>query len=203
MTTSPAGALNVPAVGVSDLVVASTDDDRYVEDENFRPDVYSQYGTVDTSDTGGGAHQSIAEVSPVFAHARAANLITAARALDPLDPGVGSELVTLPETQVNFLGPSRSADDARTEIETAITDLADNPVVLGGPTSQQRLAAEEYEGESDYYDERTGARRPSVIATGLSTGGGKRGKGSSGSGGAASKPPATSRPAASRSTPSK
>jgi hypothetical protein len=135
-------ALDVPTTDVADLIGLNTDG--YYEDENFRPDPLLQYGTVDTSDTGGGAHQDVAEVSPVFAHARAQNLATAARALDPEDP-TPAELVTLPTGSVTVTGSVRTAEEAREEIAAKLRDQAENPVLLGGPTEQQRVAAEERE----------------------------------------------------------
>jgi hypothetical protein len=87
-------ALDVPTTDVNDLVKPNTEG--YYEQEDWRPEPLYQYGTLDTSDTAGAAHQSVAEVSPVFQEARARTLVTAARALDPEDDGVGEEMVTLP-----------------------------------------------------------------------------------------------------------
>jgi hypothetical protein len=152
---------------LSDLVKPAPD--RYVEDESYLPNPYFQYGTVDTSDTAGGAHQSVAEVSPVFALARAANLVTAARALDPEDDGVGAELVTLPESTTTVVGPAKTADEAREEVATALSTLAADPVLLGGPTEQQKLAAEERDDEEDSGVTTTTAPNRATTSTTAST----------------------------------
>jgi hypothetical protein len=141
------GALDVPTTNYDDLVTVNQEG--YFEDENHRPEPLYQYGTVDTSDTGGAAHQSVAEVSPVFEEARVRNLVTAARALDPDDDGVGSEMVILPEGSVTVTGSTKSVDDARAEIEGKLKSLADEPVVLGAAGPQQRAAAEEAEDTSN------------------------------------------------------
>jgi hypothetical protein len=181
--SEPVGALDVPEVGLADLVVPSTDDDGYFEDENWRPDPLAQYGTVDTSDTGGGgAHGSIADASPVFAEARAMNLLVAARALDPEDDSVGEELVTLPQGSVSVTGSTRTVADGRQDIEVALKRLAEDPIVLGGPTPEQRVAAQEY--DQDSYEGRAGTRsyagrRFAPLGGGETGGDGRRAAGSS------------------------
>lgn len=141
------GALDVPTTDIADLVRPA--EGAYFEDENHRPEALYQYGTVDTSDTSGGAHQSVAEVSPVFAEARARNLLAAARALDPEDDGVGAEMVTLPQGAVTVTGTVKTADEGRADIEGALKRLADNPIGLGGPSPSQQEAAEEAEDTSN------------------------------------------------------
>lgn len=106
----------------------------YSEDESHVPDPFYQSGTLDTSDTAGGAHSNIREISPVFDVARARNLEAAQRALDPNDP-TPAELVVLPD-EVN------TADAAKERLDAAVQDVHDNPVEIGGMTEEQRLAAE-------------------------------------------------------------
>lgn len=158
-TTTPnrdrSGALDVPTTDRSDLVQPAPD--RYLEDESYVPNPYFQYGTVDTSDTAGGAHQSVAEVSPVFAMSRVNNLLTAARALDPEDDGVGAEMVTLPQGAVTVTGTTKTADEGRDDIAGALRRLSEDPLLLGGPTEQQKLAAEEAEDTSNPEAEGSGA----------------------------------------------
>lgn len=133
-------ALDVPTTDIEDLVTVNKDG--YYEDENHRPEPLYQYGTLDTSDTAGGAHQNVKEISPVFEEARLTNLATAAKALDPEDP-TPAELVTLPTGSVTVTGSVRTAEEARDEIAAQLKAAADDPFVLGGPGEQQRLAAEE------------------------------------------------------------
>lgn len=149
------GALDVPTTDRADLVKPAPD--RYLEDEAYLPNPYWQYGTVDTSDTAGGAHQSVAEVSPVFAMSRVNNLLTAARALDPEDDGVGAELVTLPQGAVTVTGTTKTADEGRDDIAGALRRLSEDPLLLGGPTEQQKLAAEEADDTGNPEAEGSGA----------------------------------------------
>lgn len=125
------GALDVPTTDVAELIKPAPDS--YVEDAGFRPDPHYQYGNLDTSDTSGGAHQKIEEITPLFRAAKAQNLITAAQALDP-DHDTPAELVTLPPHD-------KSVEEARAEIAGALTDLAENPILLGGRTPEQEKAA--------------------------------------------------------------
>lgn len=130
----------------------------YVENEDYVPDPLHQYGTLDTSDTAGGVHQDIREVSPAFDLARAQNLMTAARALDPDDP-TPSELVVLPEGSVTVSGTTKTPEDARIELERALKRYSDTPVELGGMSAGQREAAEERDSNDDEnVDERRGTR---------------------------------------------
>lgn len=139
------GALDVNT-DIDQLVRVDTD--RYHEDPDFRPNPLYQTATLDTSETGGPFHQSIDEVSPVFSEAKARNLVTAARALDPEDDGVGAELVTLPQGAVTVTGSVRSEDDARDELTAKLKNLADNPVTVGGPSPLQQEAAEETDDDA-------------------------------------------------------
>lgn len=117
--------------------------DGYFESEDHRPEPLYQYGTLDTSDTAGGAHQRIEEVSPVFEISRRQNLAVAARALDPADTEVPAELVTLPTGSVTVTGSTRTSEEAKEEIASALRSAAEDPLVVGGPTEEQRKAAEE------------------------------------------------------------
>jgi hypothetical protein len=158
-------ALDVPTTDVRDLVKPSTDG--YYEDENFRPDPLAQYGTLDTSDTGGTTHQDVREISPVFAEAKAKNLATAARALDP-DDDTPSELVVLPQGSVTVTGSVRSPGEARQEIESQLQKLAEEPLVLGGLTPGQKAAAEEddtAQGRKDARESTLDGGKPSNTAT--------------------------------------
>lgn len=109
--------------------------DAYMENEDHVPDPLHLYGTLDTSDTAGGAHQRIEEVSPTFSAARARNLVTAARALDPNDDEVSEDLVVLPDD-------GRTADDGRRSVERALQQMAEHPVTLGAVGPEAARAAE-------------------------------------------------------------
>jgi hypothetical protein len=111
----------------------------YRENEDYRPNPHFQYGTLDTSDTAGAAHQNIREVSPVFDVGRAQALALAARALDPNDTEVDSSLVTLPEENL-------TADEARKDLAAKLDDLKTNKIVVGGMTAEQRAAATDADG---------------------------------------------------------
>lgn len=67
----------------------------YKESDSHRPKATDMYGTPDTTGTGGAKAASVESVSPIFAEARARELETAAKALDPNDP-TPAALVTLP-----------------------------------------------------------------------------------------------------------
>jgi hypothetical protein len=112
----------------------------FIENPNHTPNPFFQYGTVDTSGLGAPEHQQMAAISPVFEAARAENLRTAARALDPNDPEVSSDLVILPESTVTVQGSARTADDARAEVFGAVRRLVDDPVVLGISPGAQEAA---------------------------------------------------------------
>jgi hypothetical protein len=114
----------------------------YFEREDYVPDPYAQRGQVDTTDTAG-VVPDVREVSHVFDEARARNMQVAARALDPNDPTVPAELVTLPEGQVSVLGTTKSADEGRDDVVRAVNAIAENPVEIGGPTLAQQQAAED------------------------------------------------------------
>src|SRR5689334_8684001 len=128
------GALDVPELNAADLIKPNPDG--YFEDEGFRPDPLYQYVNLDTSDTAGGAHQRIEEVSPIFAAARIQNLNAAAKALDPENDSVPAELVTLRSSD-------KTVERAKEELAGVIRRAAENPVLLGGPTAEQQKAAQE------------------------------------------------------------
>lgn len=123
--------------------------DAYRESDDHVHNPYWQYGNLDTSDVGGSAHQSISDVSNVFAVGRARTLVTAARALDPEDDGVGADLVVLPSSTVTVQGADRTADEGRGDVEVALKRLVDSPVEVGGAAPQARLAAEAEETQAD------------------------------------------------------
>lgn len=127
--------------------LVTTNKDGYFESEDHRPEPLYQYGTFDTSDTAGGAHQRVEEVAPVFEVARRQNLAVAARALDPEDTEVPAELVTLPTGSVTVTGATRTPEEAKAEITSGLASAAAEPLVVGGPTEEQRKAAEA-EGEA-------------------------------------------------------
>lgn len=112
---------------------------REEDSENWTPNPHFQYGTLDTSDTAGAAHQNIKEVSPVFDVGRAQALSLAARALDPEDKDVDSRLVVLPEE-------SLTAEEAKKNLAENIQALKDEKIVVGGPTAEQRAAATDADG---------------------------------------------------------
>lgn len=112
---------------------------REEDSEGFTPNPHFQYGTLDTSDTAGAAHQNIKEISPVFEVGRAQALKLAARALDPEDKEVSESLVVLPEE-------SLTADQAKKNLADRIQAYKDEPVVVGGMTAEQRAAATDADG---------------------------------------------------------
>jgi hypothetical protein len=112
---------------------------REEDSEDFTPNPHFQYGTLDTSDTAGAAHQNIKEVSPVFEVGRAQALQLAARALDPEDKDVPESLVVLPEE-------SLTADEAKRNLADRVQAYKDEPVVVGGMTAEQRAAATDADG---------------------------------------------------------
>lgn len=128
-------------VGVGQDVSEFVDYGGYREEdsESWKPNPHFQYGTLDTSDTAGAAHQNIKEVSPVFDLGRAQALALAARALDPEDTDVDSRLVVLPED-------SLTADEAKKNLADNIQALKDEKIVVGGPTAEQRAAATDADG---------------------------------------------------------
>lgn len=125
----------------------------YSEDNpNHKPDPFFQTGTLDTSDTGGTAQNSIRDVSPVFDIARAQNLQAAAKALDPDDP-TPSELVILPQGEVTVTGTVKTADEGREDVFREVRKLQDHPVEVGGLTRSQQEAAEDTSDTSSLDDE--------------------------------------------------
>lgn len=121
----------------------------YSEDNpDHKPDPFFQTGTLDTSDTGGTAQNSIRDVSPVFDMARAENLKAAARALDPDDDSVPSELVILPQGEVTVTGTVKTADEGKEDVLREVRKLQEHPVEVGGLTRSQQEAAEDTSKES-------------------------------------------------------
>lgn len=114
---------------------------------NHKPDPFFQTGTLDTSDTGGTAQNSIRDVSPVFDIARAQNLQAAARALDPDDP-TPAELVILPQGEVTVTGTAKTAEEGREDVFREVRKLQEHPVEVGGRTRSQEEAAEDTSEES-------------------------------------------------------
>jgi hypothetical protein len=120
---------------------------RYVEDENFVPSPYDQYGTVRTAGTAGDSvHGDVNEVSPAFQIGRAQTLIHAARALDPEDP-TPMDHVVLPNANYP------SEDQARERVFQAAQRHLDDPVELGMTDAQREAAlgtsATSADGEDD------------------------------------------------------
>lgn len=140
----------------------------YVENRDHKPDPFHQYGTLETTDFGQNPSQQINAVSPVFEEARARNLQTAARALDPNDP-TPSELVVLPSAQVTVQGSERTSEDARAELLGAVKQMQDDPVVLGVSPSAREAALgtlpEDAEGEETEADLRRAEYQEEVQAT--------------------------------------
>jgi hypothetical protein len=119
---------------------------------NHKVDPFAQTGTLDTSDTGGGAQNDVTSVSPIFEIARAERLREAARALDPDDP-TPSELVILPEGQVTVTGTTKTADEGRADVLREVAKLAENPVEIGGMNANQREAAKDTSSEQPDVDD--------------------------------------------------
>lgn len=112
---------------------------REEDSEDWAPNPHFQYGTLDTSDTAGAAHQNIREVSPVFDQGRALALALAARALDPNDTEVSESLVVLPEEPL-------TNDEAKRQLADRVEALKKDKIVLGGPTAEQKAAATDADG---------------------------------------------------------
>lgn len=112
---------------------------REEDSEDWTPNPHFQYGTLDTSDTAGAAHQNVREISPVFDVGRAQALALAARALDPEDKDVPESLVVLPEEPL-------TNEEAKKQLADRVEALKDEKIVLGGPTAEQRAAATDADG---------------------------------------------------------
>lgn len=112
---------------------------REKDSEDWAPNPHFQYGTLDTSDTAGAAHQNIKEVSPVFDLGRAQALNLATRALDPEDTEVDPSLVVLPTEAL-------TAEEAKKNLADAVAKLKEEKIVVGGPTAEQRAAATDADG---------------------------------------------------------
>lgn len=111
----------------------------YKESDDHLPDPTDQMGTVDTSGTAGTAHGRIEEVTKIFDVAKAQDLQTAARALDPKDTDVSESLVTLPAGPTIIQGDPKEAAE---RVKTAAKEATKSPIEIGGPTLAQRQAAE-------------------------------------------------------------
>jgi hypothetical protein len=168
------GGVRARTTDVNDLVKAP--EGAYYESKHHRPDPLYQYGTLDTTEGGGGVHGEIHNSSTAFAEARAHNLVTAARALDPTDRAVPRELVTLPEGTVTVSGSAKTAEEGMEDIELALDDMADNPALTGAVGPAQQAAAEEQDDDGDAdndgkpdaleRDKGTGSERDSTRPTG-------------------------------------
>lgn len=121
----------------------------YKESDDHVPDPLFQTGYMDTTGTAGGANDAIGEVSPIFEVARVQNMRQAARALDPDDDSVPAELVNLPQGSVTVQGTAKTAEEGRREVFSAVLKAAENPPTIGGPTPEQRKAAEEDSSVTD------------------------------------------------------
>lgn len=119
----------------------------YFEREDYVPDPFAQRTQLDTTDTSGTV-PDVREISHVFEEARARNMQVAARALNPDDPTVSEDLVTLPQGQVTVTGTVKTADEGRQDVVRAVQNYAENPVEIGGLTPAQQAAAEEAPGSS-------------------------------------------------------
>lgn len=108
---------------------------RYSERDDFVPDATHQFGTLDTSGTGGGAHQEMREITPVFDVADVEAAKVAAKALDPNDPTPES-LVVLPQgSPMTVVDEQAIRDRISAKAESA------GPVQILGPTPAQEEAA--------------------------------------------------------------
>lgn len=114
-----------------DASVVDTQAAPYTESEGHVPDPTATYGTLDTSGTAGGQHESIENVSPVFEAARALDLQTAARALDPEDKDVDASLVSTTSAVTVVAGDPEA--DKRRVLEAAAA-YKDEPVALQDPS---------------------------------------------------------------------
>lgn len=111
--------------------------DGYKERDDFLPNPTDQFGTVDTSGTAGAAHSKIEEVTPVFDVAKAQNLATAARALDPDDPDVHESLVTMPQGQTLVVA---DPEKIKEELIAKADAVKDKPIEVSkfrGPAAKQ------------------------------------------------------------------
>jgi hypothetical protein len=99
----------------------------YYESEDHVPDHTAMMGTLDTTGTGGsGGHSDLENLAPIFRVAKAHDLAYARRAVDPDDPDVSEDLVTL-STGISIVQGdpegdrqrvTQAADDAEGELNT-------------------------------------------------------------------------------------
>lgn len=114
----------------------------YKESDTHVPNPTSQYGTLDTTDTAGSADHSMEDISPVFAAAKAQNLLQAARALDPEDTAVPASLVVLPDEGM-------TAEQARENVLGQAKALSEDKVEVADETSPSKEAAAETDEGTD------------------------------------------------------
>lgn len=133
--------------------VAVVNEGPYVEDDRHIPNPTDQFGTYDTSGTAGAAHSDLTRVSPVFDVAKAQDLVTAARALDPDDDEVPEHLVVKPPVT---LMDQVDHDAIRERVTSAAEAAIQNPIVVGGQTPAQEEAAKT--------DEETGGEKTEKAA---------------------------------------
>jgi hypothetical protein len=112
-----------------------------VQERVYR-DPFLQTGTMDTSGTGGGVDNSVEAISPIFAESRRQNLQTAARALDPHDEEVPSELVVLPEGSVTVTGTTKTAEEGKDDVFRAL-EKANEAANEAAPARSHARPAEE------------------------------------------------------------
>ena len=121
--------------------------ERYIENPDFVPDATAQFGTLDTSGTGGGSHQRLEETTPIFDLARAADMAVAAKALDPDDP-TPSSLVHVADGQRLSVVNEEGLKDKVKEAASAAS-----PVDVFGPTKSEQEAAVSTKDGSEVDDE--------------------------------------------------
>lgn len=109
----------------------------YSESDTWVPSSLDLIGQVDTTGTGGAAAQSVQQVSPVFAQARAAALGEAVKAVENHPQG-NPDSVVLPVD-------GKSYADALDELKAAAEVAANDPQLTTGQTPGQVEAA--LEGE--------------------------------------------------------
>ena len=119
-----------------------TDTERYIEDPDHVPDPTDMLATLDTSGTGGHANESLDETTNVFQVARAQDLDTARRALDPDDPSVSQSLVILP--------PGEDAPgEAKRRVLAAADAVSEPDLIRDKSPAQEEAAQSEDDGEDE------------------------------------------------------
>jgi hypothetical protein len=97
----------------------------YVEDAEYRPSPFYQYGTYRTDGVGGDTALGVNDISPAFQEHRARSVRHAARALDPNDVAVAPDNVVLPD------GGVRSTEQAEENVRAMARHYIENPVPVG------------------------------------------------------------------------